>query len=98
MTSKEALEEIINDYHKSVIKYYYNSNISKEYRDELFDKYKDKFEVIKKDLEALETIKENCGLVYEDGNTYFKVNIKEYDYLRRPIEDFDKVKHLAERN
>lgn len=48
-----------------------------------------------KDLEALETIQENCGLVYEDGNTYFKVNIREYDYLRRPIFDFDKVKYLA---
>ena len=98
MTSKEMLEEIINDYHKSVIEYYYNSNISKEKRSELYNKYNDKFEVIKKDLEALEVIKDNCGLVYEDGNTYFKVNIREYDYLRRPIEDFDKVKYLAERN
>ena len=92
MTSEEKLNYITNLLFNKLENT--NIDLTEEEADNIVNYNKD----LRKDLEALETIKENCGLVYEDGNTYFKVNIKEYDYLRRPIEDFDKVKHLAERN
>lgn len=50
-----------------------------------------------KDLEALETIAIHSAIVIDDDNKYFITRIKEYDYLRRPILDFDKVKYLAEK-
>lgn len=90
-----TIEERIN-YFKEWIDYIKSCN-----EEELSDYNKKDLSVLEetvKDLEALESIKDCCGLVYEDGNTYFKVSIREYDYLRRPIDDFDKVKYLAERN
>lgn len=50
-----------------------------------------------KDLRALETLVINSAIVIEGDNRYFKTSIKEYDYLRRPVDDFDRVKYLIEK-
>lgn len=53
----EALEKVAEDYKDLVIKYYYASNIDKNERRELFYKLDKDFEIIKKQLKALEIIK-----------------------------------------
>lgn len=52
--------------------------------------------VIEKDLDILEILKENGAIVIEGDNRYILIRIKEYDYLRRPIDDFDKVRNIFE--
>ena len=79
MTSKEALEYLEQLAKTEVIDCTYNDKAKKT----IGQIFPVGIAEIQKDLEALETIKDNCGLVYEDGNTYFMVKIREYDYLRR---------------
>ena len=46
--------------------------------------------------QVLEILKENGAIVIEGDNRYILIRIKEYDYLRRPIDDFDKVRNIFE--
>ena len=53
----EALENVAEDYKDLVIEHYYASDINKNKRNELFYKLDKDFETIKKELKALEIIK-----------------------------------------
>lgn len=63
MTSKEALESIVEDYHNSVIERYYKSDMPKFRRDELYEIYDNRFEVVKQELERLEKLEKALKII-----------------------------------
>lgn len=92
MTSKEFIANQLKELEAT--RDYLKSN-GKDVKaiDEAIENYKQ----VLKDLEILEALKDNSNIVIDGDDRYFMTRIKEYDYLRRPIDDFDKVKKLIEK-
>lgn len=95
MTTKEDKLKFLYELKEIVEKQIpYNTNLI--VLSELTQRHKIICDLIK-DLDILETLKENGNIVIEGDNRFILIKIREYNYLRKPIDDFDKVKNIFEK-
>lgn len=100
MTSKEALVDLMDKYHNSIIEEYYKTGMSKETRDELYDKYEPCFKAIEQDLEVLKILQ---VLILHNGKSVgYKGIIRDFEVMLRlgkiTKEQLDKLKQWLEEN
>lgn len=95
MTTKEDKLKFLYELKEIVEKQIpYNTNLI--VLSELTQRHKVICDLIK-DLDILETLKENGNIVIEGDNRFILIKIREYNYLHKPIDDFDKVKNIFEK-